>query len=565
MQNHTVLTEGFWGSWFMSFVSFLLMSILAASGTVSVDEITPGTTGWGLTVFRGTEPDTFGVEVVGLMPSSAPGDSRLLVRLTGELAESTGVAAGMSGSPVYVGENLVGALSGSFPFSQQPIATVTPIEGMLRPEIGEAGSATSWGGVTPLFGVGSGFDQQTLSFLTTGFGDLGITFRQSGSVVDDITAELSPGDPLAAVMVSGDWALAAIGTVTWKEGGKLAAFGHPLMGLGSVDLPLAGARIAATVASVAHAFKVGNPGQIAGRISFDGTNGILGQIGEMPKLLPLTVQVLQPKQRTFKLCLAVHPAITPMLFRACVLNCSGVVGGTATLDARVDLSAYFAGGRERQFVSVGRGPGALGAAGEELGQLLSLVMNSPLGAVVPDSLTVTVSMDQRPDEYFLKSAAIDHATLRGENRTVSVSVLLLSTEGKTIRHVVELAVPSGALGERLSVIIADGPTMKQWEYDRAPLTHVPQDLEHYLNELFHPWAPDRLYVALVSKARGWTRRGSEVSRLPPSYVDILSHATQRGSHDLSTMSVLSRGAIDLDGKVYGSTTLELHRQEGKAP
>lgn len=549
----------------MCFLSFLIMSLLAVSGTLSVEKIVPGATGWGLTVFQGTRPDTFGVEVVGLMPSSAPGEGRILVKLTGELAESTGVAAGMSGSPVYIGTNLVGALSGSFPFSEQPIATVTPIEGMLRPEIGGAGHSSAWGSHTPLFGVGSGFDEQTLSFLTTSFSDLNITFRQGGGASEEVAEDLYPGVPVAAVMVSGDWTLAAIGTVTWKEEGRLAAFGHPLMGLGFVDLPLAGAHIAATVASVAHSFKVGNPGQIVGRISFDGTNGILGQVGQMPRLLPLTVQVRQPNLRTFKMRLAVHPAITPMLLRVCVLNCSGVVGGSATLDARVDLSAQFAGGRERRFISVGRGPGALGVAGEELGRLLHYVMNNPLGTVVPDSLTVTVSMDQRPDEYFLKSASIDHVTLHGENRSIGVSVLLLSTGGETIRHLVELRVPSGSLSEELSVILADGPTMAQWEHDRAPLTHVPADVEHYLDELFHPWAPDKLYLALVSKARGWTRRGSEVSRLPHSYEEILARAPQRGSHDLSTMSVLARGVIELDGTVYGNTTLEIRGQEGKAP
>ena len=103
----------------------------------------------------------------------------------------------MSGSPIYIGANLVGALSGSFPFSEQPIATVTPIEGMLRPEIGGAGHSSAWGSHTPLFGVGSGFDEQTLSFLTTSFSDLNITFRQGGGASEEVAEDLYPGVPVA--------------------------------------------------------------------------------------------------------------------------------------------------------------------------------------------------------------------------------------------------------------------------------------------------------------------------------------------------------------------------------
>jgi hypothetical protein len=207
----------------------------------------------------------------------------------------------------------------------------------------------------------------------------------------------------------------------------------------------------------------------------------------------------------------------------------------------------------------------LGAAGEELGQLLDFLVNSPLGTIVPDSLAVSVTMDRHREEYFLKSAAIDYASFDETNRSIGVSVMLLSRAGTTARHFVELPVPPGSLGERLSVMIADGPTMLQWEHDRAPLTHVPSGVEHYLDELFHPWAPDKLYVALVTNARGWMRRGSEVTRLPHSYAEILSRAPQRGLHDVSRMSVLSRGAIELEGPVYGNVSLQVHGQEGKAP
>ncbi|PYT22704.1 MAG: hypothetical protein DMG58_29545 [Acidobacteria bacterium] len=39
---------------------------------------------------------------------------------------------GMSGSPVYIGGKLVGAVAMAFPFSKEPIAVIRPIEDMVR-------------------------------------------------------------------------------------------------------------------------------------------------------------------------------------------------------------------------------------------------------------------------------------------------------------------------------------------------------------------------------------------------------------------------------------------------
>ena len=42
-----------------------------------------------------------------------------------------GIAAGMSGSPVYVDGKLMGAIAYGWSFAKEPLAGVTPIESML--------------------------------------------------------------------------------------------------------------------------------------------------------------------------------------------------------------------------------------------------------------------------------------------------------------------------------------------------------------------------------------------------------------------------------------------------
>src|SRR6266481_120680 len=80
--------------------------------TISMDEIKTGMKGYALTVFSGIHPEEMGVEVLGVLHNAnGPKGDLILVKLTGEHVQYTGVVAGMSGSPVYFDGRLAGALS----------------------------------------------------------------------------------------------------------------------------------------------------------------------------------------------------------------------------------------------------------------------------------------------------------------------------------------------------------------------------------------------------------------------------------------------------------------------
>src|SRR5580698_6982173 len=102
----------------------------ATTQIMKVDDVRPGMKGVGYTVFQGTQPESMGVEVLGVLRNlNGPKSDVVLVKLTGEKAEFTGVVAGMSGSPVYIDGKLLGAIAYRIgQFSKEPIAGVTPIE-----------------------------------------------------------------------------------------------------------------------------------------------------------------------------------------------------------------------------------------------------------------------------------------------------------------------------------------------------------------------------------------------------------------------------------------------------
>src|SRR5712671_4449473 len=102
--------------------------------TMPLEQIHAGMRGVAYTVFQGTKPESMGVEVLGILKNAnGPKGDIILVRLSGEKAEYTGVVAGMSGSPVYLDGKLAGALAFRIgEFSKEPIAGVTPIAEMLE-------------------------------------------------------------------------------------------------------------------------------------------------------------------------------------------------------------------------------------------------------------------------------------------------------------------------------------------------------------------------------------------------------------------------------------------------
>jgi hypothetical protein len=75
-------------------------------------ELAVGDQGEVWTVFQGTTPEPFSVEVAGVIRNAlGPGKSLILCRLTDPRVQAMGAVAGMSGSPLYIRGRLAGALS----------------------------------------------------------------------------------------------------------------------------------------------------------------------------------------------------------------------------------------------------------------------------------------------------------------------------------------------------------------------------------------------------------------------------------------------------------------------
>lgn len=104
-----------------------------------IKDVKVGMKGYGKTVIRGSEIATFDVEVMGILSNNKLNENILisgqsiLVRVSGKVIdEAGGIAAGMSGSPIYLNNKIVGGLSSGWIMTDHTVGLVTPIEEMLE-------------------------------------------------------------------------------------------------------------------------------------------------------------------------------------------------------------------------------------------------------------------------------------------------------------------------------------------------------------------------------------------------------------------------------------------------
>jgi hypothetical protein len=292
---------------------FLLLVFLFVSSsqaaTFALEQVTPGLKGYAITAGAGNKLEKFPVEVIALQYDFGLGFPLVLVKASGEFIETTGgVAAGMSGSPVYLptssGDALLGAISRVFPESDHKLALVTPIEQMRGVRtlgytpFGQEYFATLGESVpvsTPL--LISGVSERASTQLESLFRDSGLSplpvQTGGGMRPDESGYTLGPGSAISVQLARGDVTIAGVGTVTEVEGDTILAFGHQLLGQGAVSFAIAPAFVSYIVPSSVVPFKLADNGQtLLGTITQDRPAAIAGTLGSTPSFLPITLTLV---------------------------------------------------------------------------------------------------------------------------------------------------------------------------------------------------------------------------------------------------------------------------------
>ena len=532
-----------------------------------VSEIRPGMVGEALTVFSGTKPEPFKIRVVSVVHNFLPQQDVILVKAEDQRVAFSGIAAGMSGSPVYIDGRLVGAVAYAWSFAKEPLAGVTPIETMLaegdRPrrstqEELEAGDLVT--GPAPSVAVRdpgsesrstllpvavplsiSGLSPGALGELEHALSPYGIVpVRAGGGGGSRIPVgeqqRLSPGSAVGVLLIRGDMNATAMGTVTWVSGNRLLAFGHPMFGVGEVNLPMVTGEVHTFISSQASSFKLATPLVEVGTVVQDRPSCIVGDLSLRAPMMPVTVRVSAPgvAPRLFHAEVARAKRLAPAL-AAAVLS-TAIAGAepdqadmAVTLATKVSLHGLPAiEMRDETFSGEGLSPRLL--ANLRGVRAMSDLINNPFTPVGIDRLDFDVSIVFRKDYAEIVAVALPGDEIEAGG-TVPLKVTLRPFAGHEYVETIPVPIPERLAGQQVRLEVASGALVR-------PDIARPEDLAGYITAMKTYYTASSIVVSLSLPEDGASMRGRLLPNLPPSALDTLR--TARGTRRTDTYHLADR-------------------------
>jgi hypothetical protein len=591
-------------------------SALASPPILDVSGIHPGQKGYGLCDFGGGGGvKRFGVEILGVMREYAPKQDLILARLTGNDLEKSGVIAGMSGSPVYIEDKLIGAVAYGWPFSEEAIAGITPIASMLDIRHVPANPPVPIGAPTPagahaqaesLVSIFSGGDfvgafRALVSRAfpdaegASGWSPLAVplslapfssadplfsdTFRRAGflpapsgasfsaSAASPASAPagpasresatpLQPGSSVATILISGDMTMAATGTVTWVDGGNVLAFGHPFLSMGPVEMPMADSEVIGVLPSMYRSFKFASTGKVLGSISQDRSTGILGSFGGSAAMVPVSVSIASESAPTqsYRFQVVRNSMLTPILAAMAIDTTLSTLEKSTGERTLVWKSSIATPGRTIHYDSVFSGLNAKDQAVSAMALLTNYLMANEFHDLAIDGINVAI---QHSDD--LKSARITEVEPERERvrpgETVKVRVGLQDFRG-TARHLVlSLPIPPGEPPGPLTVFVGDGLSATAFDLSLFPAD--PRSLDQVLDFLDRMRPANSVNLLAYRNGPGAVVAGRELAALPPTVFAMFSGTGARdGDVNLAHQRVYS-ATVEQSIPVTGSARLTL--------
>lgn len=504
-------------SWFFIFLLLLFSYNWAFCVEVMpLREVKPGMVGEVRTVFKGTEIKSFPVEVISVIKSSRGDRHFILVRAYGPLIEKLGgIAAGMSGSPVYINGKIVGAIGYGWKMSDHRLGLVTPIEEMMRVwDKRYSPERLDWNVILrekndeeKLIMFVSGLSSRAFSLLRSDFEKYGVRLINvplSGEIKVVRDVKLIPGAAVGALLSCGDINIGAIGTLSYIDGEKFLAFAHPFLLRGNVNYFLTTAYIHECISSIEFPFKLGTPGDIVGIVTQDRVEAIGGFLRRYPLSIPISFHVRSlddGRERKSFVRVVYDDGILNNLLKAIFLSTFdlgwGRVGdGTVKLKYKLDgKSMPYVVERTNYFYS---GEDASKEAFEAFKRDFFLVLYNEFAEVFPLGVTIEAEFTAQPKVLWIKDIKVSKKEIsRGEE--LSVKINLLPYRGKSSEKEVKIKVPEDfPQGKAILMVRGGGIYPKGKDKDGKKEEKVYKSLKELLDDLKKEENNNEVIVELVS-------------------------------------------------------------------
>ncbi len=539
--------------------------------------------GYGLTVFEGTKPERFDVEIIDILENFRPRQELILIKTRHPRLEVAKVVAGMSGSPIYINGKMIGAYAYGWQFASEPIAGVTPIRAMLDdmvrplpPRIdgwplaplpasqakvarGSASGPNRFRGKVGAYDLEQHARQVGKSKVALGVGKAGalapvatplLMGGMNAASIDMAKQLLEPlglepmqaggggandpnapkrfvdGGAIGVQMIRGDVSSMGLGTVTRVEGDKLVAFGHPMMQSGITAMPTAIAKVLWFLATDQRSFKIGMPVRDVGALVNDRQASIVVSHGARAPIIPMTLKVKGVQGAAFtdwKFDVAHEKFMTPSFMAIALGNAL-----TTTASEKQDVSWT----AKSRLKIKGYGEIVLEDFGVSIGgspeaqDFIRSNLVRAAGALLNNSWEPVII--ERADTEIELRFAREILRLRGAEvlepeidagRPARVRLTLVPWSGPEIHKVISVPIPEHMAGQTISLELSPGYMEERDVADPDTLAELVRNLE---NPVF---PPKSIVVSYNAPAGAVSYRGHVAKNLPPGAMDSIRPTT----------------------------------------
>lgn len=592
---------------------------------MKLEDVKPGMKGYGLTVFRGTKPERFDVEIVSTMRNFKPHQSLILIKTKHPRLDVARTVAGMSGSPIFLDGKMIGAYAYGWLFGVEPLAGVTPIHNMLddlrrpippsiAPAPGRAPLPAPTEPVRPkrraafddedrpnrFAGApldydlvrhgeqvgervraalaapsGSGLERANTDVMISGFGPrsaqfaaelfepLGMTLQQGGGAGGesappaDGPSRFVDGGVVTVQMLRGDVSASGLGTVTYVDGDKLVAFGHPMMMNGLSELPTAMGYVHWVLATHNRSFKLGEPTTPLGTLVNDRQASIVVDQTRVAPTFPITVDIRGVAGAPFTHWEMVGTRDQFMAPNIAALAIGSALESTAaehndqtwraTSKLRVD------GGQLITLEDFGSGSGSTLGAKEfsrtRLIRAMGALLNNRWRVGTIESVETTVDFVMRREVSILRGAELLDAEVDAGG-TVRIRLTLQNYRGAERTEVIAIPLPKHVESDNLRIDIRPAHMVDRNLAD--PESY--DDLVKVLDQMDYP-AESLLVSYTLPDEASVAFDGKVASRIPPGMADLLT--SRSDSLGPSLDAAQARILIPMKGFVVGDETVNV--------
>jgi hypothetical protein len=407
---------------------------------------------------------------------------------------------------------------------------------------------------------------------------LGITAVQGGGAGSGLVtnkpapgwqSSLNPGEPVAGVLVDGDMGVTGLGTVTYNDGKRILAFGHPFFSLGPINMPMSKGEVVMTLASQYQPNKFANATGIVGTLHQDRHSGIMGILGEESNMIPVAVKVRAlrenasvAREKDFRFNVFVQQKWTPSLMMMTLFN------SLSDLNEFADEATYRLSGRIEMNGQSNLSLATMQASGEQPVPAPMMLANwwgdkfnrLYLNNVkTPEIKRVSVTVDLLPERRIaaIENAWVANPDLRPGDE-VPVKVFLRPYRGDAIQREFKIKIPEGIAKGDHRILLSDADTLNRVQ-NQAGMANRFLDLPETVSLINQERSNNKLYVSLVESSPTAYLDDKTLPSLPLSVLNVMQAGRAADRRVMtSPETATEQMALPFDYVVTGSYSLRIH-------